>query len=498
MSFNIVDLVKDQISGSLMSQMGSMLGNESSRAAGAVDSAVPALLEGLRNSTSTSSGADSLFHAVQNQDDSMMDNLGSMLSGGQGSQVIDGGNSLLGSLFGSGGLGSLGSAISSVSGLSKGGTGSLMGMVTPIIIGVLKRKVLGNGLNAGGLASLLMGQKDNIGGAMPVGLSDQLGSSGFLSSIGGSLGGAGAMAAGAVAGAGAMAAGAAGSVRDGVSNAGGAVADTAGNVAGGARDMASGAAGRVGDVAGGARDAAGNVAGGVRDAAGNAVDGAGNMAGGVRDAAGNVAGGARDAAGNVAGGARDAAGNVAGGVRDAAGSATGAVGDAAHGATHATTETASSGGGFMKWLLPLLGILLLGWLGLKFFGGTADEQLSESATDVSTTATAAAGDVDVDGVGDELTGFFSGATDTFNGITDADSATAAVPQLEEMGANLGGLNDKLQSVPEAARGPLTDIIGKGTEGLTPIMDKVMGLPGVGDVLTPVVGPIQEMLKGMAG
>ena len=71
MSFNLVDLVKDQISGSLMGQMGSMLGDESSRAAGAVDSAVPALLEGLRNSTSSSSGADSLFHAVQNQDDSI-------------------------------------------------------------------------------------------------------------------------------------------------------------------------------------------------------------------------------------------------------------------------------------------------------------------------------------------------------------------------------------------------------------------------------------------
>ena len=69
MSFNIVDLVKDQISGSLMGQMGSMLGDESSLAAGAVDNAVPALLEGLRNSTSTSSGADSLFQAVQDQDD---------------------------------------------------------------------------------------------------------------------------------------------------------------------------------------------------------------------------------------------------------------------------------------------------------------------------------------------------------------------------------------------------------------------------------------------
>jgi len=195
MSFNIVDLVKDQLGGSMMSQMGNMLGNESSHAAGAVDSAVPALLEGLRNSTASSSGADALFNAVQGQDDSLLDNLGGMLGGGQGSQVVDNGNQLLGSLFGSGGLGSLGGAISAISGLSKGGTGSLMGMLAPIIIGVLKRKVLGNSLNAGGLASLLMGQKDNIGSAMPVGLSDQLNTSGFLSSITGSLGSAGAGAA---------------------------------------------------------------------------------------------------------------------------------------------------------------------------------------------------------------------------------------------------------------------------------------------------------------
>ena len=174
MSFNIVDLVKDQVSGSLMSQMGNMLGDESSRAAGAVDSAVPALLEGLRNSTSSTSGADKLFQAVQDQDDGLLDNLGSVLGGGQGTQTVENGNNLLGSLFGSGGLGSLAGAISAVSGLSKGGTGSLMGMLAPVVIGVLKRKVLGNGLNAGGLASLLMGQKDNISRGMPVGLSDQL------------------------------------------------------------------------------------------------------------------------------------------------------------------------------------------------------------------------------------------------------------------------------------------------------------------------------------
>ena len=598
MSFNIVDLVKDQISGSLMGQMGSMLGDESSLAAGAVDNAVPALLEGLRNSTSTSSGADSLFQAVQDQDDGLLDNLGSMLGGGQGTQVIENGTSMLGTLFGGGGLGSLGGVLSAVSGLSKGGSGSLLGMLAPIVVGVLKRKVIGNGLNAGGLASMLMGQKDNISRSMPVGLTDQLSSTGFLGSIsGGTGGGIGGMATGAVAGAGAAVAGAgaaaaaaagsvgdvaggaagavgnaargatgavgdvAGGVRDAAGNAVGGVTDAAGNVASGARDAVGGVAGSVGDAAGGVRDAAGgavsgvtdaagNVAGGARDAvggvagsvgdaAGNAVDGvtdaAGNMAGGARDAvsgaagsvgdaAGNAVGGVKDAAGNMAGGARDAVGGVAGSVGDAAGSvkdaagnavsgasgalgnaagsATDAVGNAASNTAHAAGDAArdvqSGGGGWLKKLIPLVGLLLLGWLGLKFFGGDAEEALTDATSGVETATVAAASDLDPAAVGGEVTVFFDSATETFNGITDEASATASVDKLEELGGSLGGLNDKLGALPEAARGPVTEIVNKGMENFGPLVEKVQAIPGVGGIIGPAVEPMLEMLKGMGG
>ena len=612
MSFNIVDLVKDQIGGSLMGQMGSMLGDESSLAAGAVDNAVPALLEGLRNSTSNSQGADALFQAVQDQDDGLLDNLGGMLGGGQGTQLIENGTSMLGSLFGSGGLGSLGGVLSAVSGLSKGGSGSLLGMLAPIVVGVLKRKVMGNGLNAGGLASMLMGQKDNISRSMPVGLTDQLSSTGFLGSISGGLGGIGGAATGAVAGAGAAAAGAAaaaagsvgdvaggamgavgdaaggvrdaagnavsgvtgavgdvaggardavggvagsvtdaagnavsgvsdaagnlasgardavggvagsvgdaaGGVRDAAGNAVSGVTDAAGNVAGGARDAVGSVAGSVGDAAGGVRDAAGNAVGGMTDAAGNVVDGArdavGDAAGGVRDAAGNAVGGVTDAAGNVVDGARDAVGSVAGsvgdaagGVRDAAGNAvsgaSGAVGDAASSTANAAADTArdaqSSGGGWLKKLIPLVGLLLLGWLGLKFFGGDAEETLTDAASNTETAATAVAGDIDVGAVGGEVTGFFDSATETFSGITDEASATSSIGKLEELSGSLGGLNDKFSQIPEAARGPVSDIVNTGMENLTPIIEKVQGIPGVGGVIGPVVEPMLEMLKGMGG
>ena len=67
-----------------------------------------------------------------------------------------------------------------------------------------------------------------------------------------------------------------------------------------------------------------------------------------------------------------------------------------------------------------------------------------------------------------------------------------------MGTNLGGLSETFNKVPEAARGPLTDIVGSKMEALTPIMEKAMSLPGVGDILKPAMGPIMEMLNGMGG
>ena len=53
-------------------------------------------------------------------------------------------------------------------------------------------------------------------------------------------------------------------------------------------------------------------------------------------------------------------------------------------------------------------------------------------------------------------------------------------------------------LPDAAKGPLQSVVSGGLGGLQPVIDKVMGLPGIGPILEPVVGPMVEMLGGMAG
>jgi len=403
MAFNLVDLIKDQVGGQIMSQIGGLMGNQSDKAEAGLGSAIPALLNGLTARAAVPGGADSLFGAVNDTDDGMLDNLGALLGGGDKSKsMIDAGTSVLGGLLGNSGLGGLGGVISAVTGLSKGNTGSLLGLLAPIVLGIIKRKVLGGGLNAGGLLDMLKGQKDNINAAMPAGLSDQLSSSGFLSSISGMAGDA------------------------------------------------------MGQVSGAAGDAMGKVTGAAGDALGSAS--------------------------NIAGKATDTVSSAAGNITDAAGSA------------------ASGGSSMFKKLIPIIGLVLLGWLGFKFFGGSGEEAAS-MAGDAATNATSAmadAVDVDVDGLTGDLTGMFDSATTSLGGITDLDSANAAVPDLTAMGDKVSGLGALLDKVPDVARGPLNGIISKGVETLAPLLEKLGSIPGVGDVINPILGPIMETLKGLAG
>jgi len=176
MSFNIMDLVKDQLSDQVMGQLGDVLGGSAAQNESAISSAIPGLISGLTNLGSNDAGAGSLFNAINDQDDSILDNLGDLLGGDNQSSMMSMGTKVLGSLLGGGGLGSLVNAVSGFSGASKSGTGSLMGLLAPIIFGIVKRKLLGGGggFDVGSLMNMFNGQKENVAAAMPSGFADQL------------------------------------------------------------------------------------------------------------------------------------------------------------------------------------------------------------------------------------------------------------------------------------------------------------------------------------
>jgi Bacterial protein of unknown function (DUF937) len=96
---------------------------------------------------------------------------------------MDQGSSLLSSLFGSQGGDNLAGAFAHYTGLEQGVMGRLLGFVTPLVLGLLGRSAQTAGGGAGGLASLLLDQKDAIATALPAGLANRLQGSGILSGI---------------------------------------------------------------------------------------------------------------------------------------------------------------------------------------------------------------------------------------------------------------------------------------------------------------------------
>jgi len=391
MSFNLVELALKQFGGPALGQLGALLGEDNNKTESALGALVPGLLSGLTAQAKSDGGA-SLFNAVNDTDDSMLDNIGGLLTGGNSNTVMEQGSGLLGSLLGNGAVGGLASAVAGLSGLGGKSSSGLMGLVAPIILGLIKRKLFGGGgfsQNAGGLLSLLDSQQEHVQAAMPAGFSNQLQSSGFM-------------------------------------------------------DQLSGLGGGVAGAVSGAASAAGDVAGNVAGAAGDAVGGA--------------------------------AGTVAG----------------------AAGHAASSGGGLLRKLIPAVVLAALAFFGYKMFSGGAPEMpdvegMKNAATDaMPSMPSISVGDTDV---GAAFTNVFSTATETVGGITDLETAKAAIPQFEGITGNVDKLSGLWDQVPEAGRGPIGSLIGDNLGKLTPALDKVNEIPGVAGVLGPVTGPLLEKLQG---
>lgn len=401
MSFNIVDLVKDQVGDQLIGVLSGALGAGTDQTNGALAGALPSLLSGITNAASTPKGAVDLFNAAQEQDNNMLGDIGNLLGGDKAHEISNSGNSLLSNLLGEGALGQLAGVVASVAGVSRGNSNSLLGMLAPIIIGVIKNKVMEGGLNAGSLSNLLSDQKDNINAAMPQGFSDQLQSAGFFDSI-------------------------------------------------------------------------------------------------TPDALASTNTGTSSAAPSPAPNA------------------------AASPAPEAITE--KSGGGIMKWALPLVAILGIGWFGMQYM----NQQAADKATAQAEAAAQAAADqaealklqaeeakqqaadalnaaqeampagVDLGKISGGLEGVFGSAGDALSGISDLESAKSAIPSLEDAAGKLSGLNDIIVRLPDAAKGPIASIVQNGMGTIQPLIDKVSAIPGVGAIIEPVIAPIVEMLNGLAG
>lgn len=176
MSVNLVSLAMQYLSPELIGKIAGALGLDRNMVTKAVTAAIPSILGGAVDKASSPEGARQLFDILGKQDKGLLENLGGMLGGQKQTDLISGGANVLSSILGGSKLGTLAGVLGKFAGVGEGGAKSLLGMLGPVVMGILGKQVTSSKLDAGGLASLLGGQKDAISAAMPGGFASMLSS----------------------------------------------------------------------------------------------------------------------------------------------------------------------------------------------------------------------------------------------------------------------------------------------------------------------------------
>lgn len=174
MSFNLIDLVKSQISPALVSQTATQLGESESGVSKAISGLLPVIVGGLANNASN----PGIFGAVK---EAISSGLINNLIGGnsQNNNLV---STILSLIFGDK-TNALTSTVANFAGVSQGSSNTILNMLTGSTLGSLGKYVSDNNVDVSQFTNLLGDQKGLVASLLPAGLS--LGSLGLGSIFGG-------------------------------------------------------------------------------------------------------------------------------------------------------------------------------------------------------------------------------------------------------------------------------------------------------------------------
>jgi hypothetical protein len=225
------------------------------------------------------------------------------------------------------------------------------------------------------------------------------------------------------------------------------------------------------------------------------------------------------------------------GLLNSLGSGVAGAGEAAKAATQSAArvaqgaaQQASGSTGWLKYAIPAVVLVALGWW---FFGrggpNVADQaktaatqatQAAQTAADQAKTAanqatqaaqtaadqakqavtqaTQAVKDLAVGGVdiAASLKASFDGMTQSLQGITDVESAKAALPKLQDVSAQLDKVVGVSKDIPAAGKPTLAALIAAARPSIDELFKKVLAIPGVAEIAKPTIDAINGKLDAL--
>lgn len=189
MSVNLLELAGSYISDDVVERVSTMLGENQQNTRTALIGALPTVLGGLIQKSTEAGGPGGIMDMVAQvmipnraageviiPEGGVFSHLDSMFDGNrdQLSSFMSMGSGLIRSLFGEK-AGGIANALATHSGIKQTSAASLMSLAGPVVLGVLGKRLAGDGEGVSGLSGLLKGEASNVQRAMPSGLGSLVG-----------------------------------------------------------------------------------------------------------------------------------------------------------------------------------------------------------------------------------------------------------------------------------------------------------------------------------
>jgi hypothetical protein len=168
---NLVASAANLLTPDLLNRLAAALGIDPAAIEKAATAGIPGLLAAFTSLIGKPGGAARLADSVAQQ---------STAAVGGARDTIDGGLGALSSLLGGGTMSTLSQALGRYSGAGEAGAKGVLGLLGPMVLGVLGQQQREKGLDASGLAQMLQSQASNITRALPSGFARQLGDAGIV------------------------------------------------------------------------------------------------------------------------------------------------------------------------------------------------------------------------------------------------------------------------------------------------------------------------------
>lgn len=173
-------------------------------------------------------------------------------------------------------------------------------------------------------------------------------------------------------------------------------------------------------------------------------------------------------------------------VARSAATAASSVGGAGQRAAEAATPSGSR-----NWLYWVIAVLALAAVLFYLFGRPSGEVAPQAGTAGQSLTV---GGVDI---GRQVQDSMASLQTTLTGVTDAASATAALPKLEEISAGLDRVTGATGQLSAEQKAALSALVGPMMPTLNGLFDKVLAIPGASDIVKPAIDALKTKLASLA-